>query len=818
MRATSLHSNWTFLHLDPGPGYPQPNVQRQRWLPATVPGHVHLDLIQHGVIQDPFHRLGELGCRWVDEADWAYQTTFDWTPDPALPGRVLRFEGLDTICTVYLNGEQIAAHDTMHLPLEVDVTDRLRKGENELRIDFRSAVRTGQERRAAYVAAEGLPTVMERFDERAFVRKAAYMSAWDWGPRLVSCGIWRPVQLLEYASRILSFTVHQERLPDGRFRVWSETEVVGDGEVTLTFGEYAVTSRANAIQELDLAIDEPRLWWPNGMGEQFLYEASARLDTRHEIRKRIGLRTIELRRERDQFGESFEFLVNGRPVWARGANWIPNDSFPSRVTDADYQSQIAACREIGMNMLRVWGGGLYELEPFYDACDAAGILVWQDFPYACSYYPDGPEEQAVARAEAAHHIRRLRDRACLALWCGNNENHQMWQEKWGTLNHPPRFYGINIYEGVLPEVLAELDPARPYIPSSPIGIPPEGPQAGKVNSGGWGDSHYWDVWHGRGDWHFYLDSDARFSSEFGFASSCSVALWDRTLATGDRNFEGPIVRWHDKTKKAWEIYRNYVTTHYPEPQSLEEWVYYSQLNQRDALRCGIEHYRRGEFCKGSLIWQFNDCWPVESWAVQDYRRLLKPAGYELARLYADHLVSLVRNGDEIAVHLVNDDVTDLEGILILELLSTLSGGVLTRRDLPVRIAAGERRVVYTEPVANEDPTVTAVRATVTTGAKRFEVSTFLAEPKEMEFWEPRLSVTLGDGELTLHVERAAFDLVLTDPDDPENLRSGGLDQSGTEAVTLVNESRSYRFSRPPVRLQCRLLGATFELPVPGCSP
>jgi beta-mannosidase len=805
MRSTPLSTNWSFLHLDPGPGYPQPNVQRQRWLPATVPGHVHLDLLANGVIQDPFHRLGELGCRWVDEADWAYRTTFHWSPDLALPRRVLQFEGLDTVCTVYLNGKEIAAHDSMFLPLEVDVTDRFREGENELRIDFRSAVRTGQERRAAYVAAEGLPTVMERFDERAFVRKAAYMSAWDWGPRLVSCGVWRPVQLLEYAARLRSFTVHQECLPDGCFRVWSETEVEGEGEVTLTFGEHSVTSRTDALRELDLTLDAPRLWWPNGMGEPHLYEASATLDHGHEIRKRIGLRTIALRRERDQFGESFEFVVNGRPLWARGANWIPNDSFPSRVTEADYGSQIAACREIGMNMLRVWGGGLYELEPFYNACDAAGILVWQDFPYACSYYPDGPAEQAVAREEAAWHVRRLRDRACLALWCGNNENHQMWQEKWGMEGHPPRFYGINLYEGVLPEVLAELDPARPYVPSSPIGIPPEGPQAGKVNSGGWGDSHYWDVWHGRGDWPFYLDSDARFSSEFGFASSCSVALWDTTLAPGDRDFEGPIVRWHDKTKKAWETYRGYVTAHYPEPQSLEEWVYYSQLNQRDALRCGIEHYRRGEFCKGSLIWQFNDCWPVESWAVQDYRRLLKPAGYELARLYADRLVSLVRTEGEVAVHLVNDAAAEWEGILSLEVLSTVTGELRARHELPVRIVPGERTVVHTEALAEYEAAETAVRAIVHAGDESLGVTSFLAEPKEMQFGEPQLRVTLGAGELMLHVAGAAFDLVLTDPDDPENLRSGNLAQPGVEAVTLVNESRSYRFAHSPRRVVVRSL-------------
>lgn len=809
MRTTLLHDAWTFAPLDRGPGYPQPNVMRQGWLPAAVPGHVHLDLLANGIIADPVRRMHELGCRWVDETGWSYRTAFTWTSDPSLPRRVLRFEGLDTVCAVFLNDERVAEHDNMFLPLEVDVTDRLREGENELRIEFQSPVRVGQERRAAYFAAEGLKPGLDRFDERAFVRKAGYMSAWDWGPRLVSCGVWSPVRLLEYAARVRAFTVHQERLPDGRWRVRTETEIEGDDGVTLTFGEHSVRSRSGAVRELDLVLDEPALWWPSGMGESHLYEASARLDSGHTVRKRIGLRTLELRREADRFGESFEFVVNGRPLWARGANWIPNDSFPSRVSGADYASQIATCRDLGMNMLRVWGGGLYESEAFYDACDAAGILVWQDFPYACSYYPDGPAEQAVGRVEAEHHVRRLRDRACLALWCGNNENAQMWQDKWGGPDaSPPRFYGENLYEGVLPTLLAELDPGRPYISSSPTGRPPEG---GNINGGGWGDSHYWDVWHGRGDWRFYADSDTRFSSEFGFASSCSLAQWAPVLAPAERDPDSPAVHWHDKTKKAWSTFRGYVTTHYPEPGTLEEWVYYSQLNQRDALRFGIEHYRRSLFCRGSLIWQFNDCWPVQSWAVQDYARLLKPAGYELARLYADPLVSLVVNPRHVDVWLVNDGATSLAGTLAVEILSTLTGEVRARHEALVRLEAGERRAVHQQPLAGFEPAETALRATVTTEAgETLRGFTLLAEPKETRTAPARLKATVTD-RIRLRVEGAALDLVLYDPDDPANIRPAGLAQPGWDAVSLVNESREYTFVHPPQRLEAWTLSGRQEV-------
>jgi beta-mannosidase len=345
---------------------------------------MHVDLVANGIIADPFRRMGELGCRWVDECDWSYRTTFSWSPAPAFPRRVRRFEGLDTVREVLLNGEKIADHDSMFVPLEVDVSDRLQPGANELRVDFRSAVRAGQARRAAYFAAERLPERIDRFDERAFVRKAQYMSGWDWGSRLVTCGIWQPVSLIEYAARIRAFRVFQERLPDGRFRIRTETDVEGDAGLTLAFADRQLRSRSGANRELDFILDEPALWWPNVLGKSHLYPASARLDSGSEGLKSIGLRKIELRRERDRFGESLEFIVNDRRLWARGANWIPNDSFPSRITTTEYREQMETCRALGMNMLRVWGGGLYESGAFYDACDAAGILVWQDFSYACS--------------------------------------------------------------------------------------------------------------------------------------------------------------------------------------------------------------------------------------------------------------------------------------------------------------------------------------------------------------------------------------------------------------------------------------------------
>lgn len=761
MRNRTLDSGWQFRQLFEGPGYPQNHAGAPGWLDAVVPGHVHLDLERAGVIADPFCRMLEYSARWIDFERWEYQTVFEWSPDASLPRRVLRFEGLDTVCTVSLNGTEIAHHDNMFVPLEVDVSSSLVDGANTLSIVFESPIKVGAERRKAYFEKEGLAWDTAQFDERAFVRKIQCMSGWDWGPRLISAGIWKPVRLVEFASRITQLSVHQEPLGGKKHRVWVEAEVEGDGELSVTFMGQTKTGQDASFEV------EGDLWWPSGMGEQTLYPLEATLGG-HTIVKNVGLRTIKLLREADAVGESFTFEVNGVQVFARGANWIPNDSFPSRITRDDYWDQIAVCRDLNMNMLRVWGGGMYESEDFYDACDALGIMVWQDFPFGCSYYPDDEAAQAVIAAEAGYNIKRLRDRACLALWCGNNENHTMWEGKWGGLDKSPkRYYGLPIYEGTLPQVLAELDPQHSYIPSSPIGSAPEGKVTNEhamgVNMGAYGDQHYWDVWHGRGDWIHYQDSTTRFSSEFGFASSCSLDLWDSTLLAddvADMPFPFPQADWHDKTGKTRVKFQSYVDIHYPRAETLEDWVYTSQLNQRDALRFGIEFYRRSSTCKGSLIWQFNDCWPVESWAVQDYLRHLKPAGFELERLYADVVVCFEKRGAGLDIWAVNDGQVETHQTLHLQAVDTLTGETKTDMVETMVLAPGERKVVATLDTSNFEASRTAVSVSLAPGAPRTRWC-LLAEPKEMQFAQPTVEAVLTDV-LEIRVKGFVADFVVWD--------------------------------------------------------
>jgi beta-mannosidase len=646
MRITDLASNWEFRQSDSFQDYYRPCVIGLGWLPAEVPGCVHLDLVRNGVIADPFTNLHEHGCQWVDEAEWEYRTSFLYELNESFGSyglngsrQVLRFEGLDTFSTIYLNGKEIGKSENMFVPMEIDVTGRLIEGTNELEIRFSSAVRVGMKRRSQYFEIEGLIPETTFFDERAFVRKAQYMSGWDWGPRLVSCGIWQPVRLLEFETRILSFTVLQQRLEDGSFRVWSETFIEGNGELITSWDGKEFRG------EFDLIVEDSRLWWPNGHGEQHLYTAHASVAGQETISKQIGLRTIELKQVDDEWGRSFEFVVNQKPIFAIGGNWIPNDSFPSRIDPTEVAQQILECADLGMNMIRVWGGGFYESEAYYDACDKHGILVWQDFPFACSYYPDDPAFLSQVEEEVRLQIERLRDRTCLALWCGNNEIQTMWEGKWGKPEHQPnRWHGQKVFTELLPNLLSELDPNRDYVESSPIGSDPA--ETPNCNGDNFGDQHFWEVWHSKGDWIHYRDSGARFCSEFGFASSCSMQCWESVLPDAkEATPEHPVVRSHDKTNKPWDVFRSLVELHYPHSESLADWIQWSQFNQLDAMREAIEHFRFSKKCAGALVWQINDCWPVQSWSLQDYSRKWKRAGKEMKRLCHPVLIGVrVRDG------------------------------------------------------------------------------------------------------------------------------------------------------------------------------
>ncbi len=698
----------------------------------------------------------------------------------------MRFDGIDTVATLFLNDEELGRADNAFLPYEFDVTDRLIEGENVLRIEFESAMRVGEERRDAYFKEHSIPADANRFEDRSFVRKMQCAFGWDWGPRLISCGLTGPVSLLEFVGRIAEFSSKTTYNVDGSITIELDTKVEGAGEIEAalwpTDGRaFDGPDEAAEWKDGKITLHHLRRWHPlGGPNEEegpVRYELAVTLMKGDQVLdekiRTTGFSHNVLIREQDDLGESFEFEINGRRMWMRGANWIPDFSFPGAITKARLRERLEQAVSLGCNMLRVWGGGLYESEDFYDLCDEMGILVWQDFPFACGYYPDTGEWLDVIREEASYHVRRLRSRPCLALWCGNNENLQMWEQKWGgkVRPEPPRFYGENIYSELLPRLVAELDPAHAYIPTSPVG-----PCDGSVgdpdcNAGKVGDSHYWDVWHGRGDWKHYVDSDTRFSSEYGFASSCSLVAWEKAGFEGDDwDYRSPAARWHDKTLKGYDTFRSYVRLHYPEPETMEDWVYLSGLNQRDAMRHGVEHFRRLDGCRGSLIWQLNDIWPVQSWALIDSEGVYKPAAYELKRLYSDRLLSLFRKGESMEVWALNDGLIPWPVHIIVGAYSLASGELLRQDVFSIEQEPDSRTKIHDFPLVGLPTSGTIVVAScgvaeATEPITPFDIRTWrlLVEPKEAKFAPAGRIVASNfeEGTLALRFDAPAVDVMLS---------------------------------------------------------
>lgn len=710
MHTTShlIDTGWT-LREAPQEGRPSYLVLPS--LPAQVPGHVHLDLMRAGVISNPFERMNERGVDWVDETDWIYETTFRFD-HPVVGKMLLVFDGVDTIAEASLNGAVIAHLDNMFIPHEIDVTQALREGDNKLTVAFSSALKTGRKRLADWEAA-GNPAAAGGTDcwgPRSFVRKSQYMYGWDWGPVLRSCGLWRGVRLVNVpvaritdwrydvafagsdAEAVVTLDATVETASDKPLQftasvfdaiAWGEPMDVDLPEPVTALVPHPVDGARTTVR-VSIPIAKPKRWWPNGVENAVdraphlygidlnLYSGETEVDS---VSSRIGLRTVELVQEPDADGKgsSFKFRVNGVDIFAKGANWIPADSFPSRVQnepeaavdpyqpfegvdDARVEQLICLARDSGMNMLRVWGGGLYESEHFYELCDEQGIMVWQDFPFACSYYPDIEQYAENSRHEATLAVRRLRNHPSLMLLCGNNENQQMHSDGW-CKPAPSRLIGERLYDEILPQVVAQESPKTPYWPGSPTG-------GDNPTSQDYGDRHNWDVWHGRGDWKFYTEDLSRFCSEFGFSSSCGLGAWSEVLAPEDRSPYSPVVRWHDKTRKGYDVYLSMVKLHYPEPLTMEDLVYYTQINQAEALKYGIEHYRRRKGrCWGTLFWQFNDCWPVQSWSIVDSVLDPKAAYFAARSFYAPVLISLVPKDGKCEIHLVNDLLEPTKGRL-----------------------------------------------------------------------------------------------------------------------------------------------------------
>jgi beta-mannosidase len=692
MKIETLSGEWQFRQ-----------VGSEDWHPASVPGGVHLDLMAAGLIPDPFVGDNEQRVQWVAESDWEYRRSFTCSQQLFSHDRIyLVCDGLDTLATLSLNGHELGRAENMFRQYEWEVRSLLKaEGENLLSIVFASPVRyisaknALREMTAPYHSIAGGP----------YLRKAPCQFGWDWGPRLPPIGIWKDLHLAGYSeARIAAvhlFQNHQDGQVTVQARVkldmWSEHDLkvrvniecpVGLLEANIDQAESAVSSDGDSL--VTVLISSPQLWWPNGYGEHPLYNVKVDLvtDTTEpsildEKEYEIGLRTIALRQQADNWGRSFTFVVNGVPIKAKGSNWIPADSFPTRITSASLESLIESAAQTHQNMLRVWGGGFYEDERFYDLCDRYGLLVWQEFIFSCSIYPlDDPAFLENVHQEVIQNVRRLRHRASLALWCGNNEMEWGWVEwMWDRpdLQDLKDTYDRFFHHTLKDWCLAE-DPDHAYWPSSPSSdLPFKNPNGQRQ-----GDSHYWDVWHGGKPFTAYRSQSPRFMSEFGFQSLPPLQTIKTYASEDDWNMTSYIMEQHQKNNNGNAMMIRQMLDLFRLPKDFASLVYLSMVLQAEGIRYGAEHWRRNPAVDGILYWQLNDCWPVASWSSLDYYGRWKALHYAAKRFFAPLLLSIKDEPPRMTVYLTNDLLEPAEGWVAWS-LQKLDGSLLVSGEVFVKV-------------------------------------------------------------------------------------------------------------------------------------
>jgi beta-mannosidase len=701
------------------------NSDVKQWHQAQVPGVVHTDLLQNHLIPDPFDRDNEFRLQWIGLTDWEYQTTFQI--DSATLGRDhvdLVFDGLDTFADVYLNDQAILHADNMFRSWRIPAKTLLKSGQNTLRIVFHSAIT----KMIPYV--KSLPFILpaistnisnneENVATAPYTRKAPYQYGWDWGPRFVTEGIWQPVHLDTWdALRIDNFHIHQEKITSDMASVIAEFDIEVSKPTTATLAvthdelSGAQTNDGTQTLQLDagmnhvsfpIRIAKPKLWYPVGYGAQSRYRFSAAIRTGREVAARAelktGLRSLELRRVPDQWGKSFEFVVNGIEVFSKGADVIPFDSFPNRVTPEIHRKILVAARDAHMNMLREWGGGYYESDDFYDICDELGLMVWQEFAYGGDMIPGDVAFQENVRHEAVDQIKRLRDHPSIVVWCGNNEVETGWYH-WGDRQQFKESISAEVrdrvwqdyvimFADILKSTVNQFTDPTPYWPSSPSADFEEVPD-NQHN----GDMHYWAVWHQQAPAEDYTKQFPRFMTEYGFQSFPEMRTI-RTFANKPEDFgiRSTVMQAHQKNKGGNERILTYMLREYRQPKDFASFVYLSQVQQAEIIKIGAEHLRRQRpRTMGSLYWQLNDCWPVASWASIDYYGRWKALHYYARRFYDDVLISPFLHDDKVDVYVVSDKLQPLSGTIHTRLLD-FSGKILLDQTKDIQ-APAQSNAIY----------------------------------------------------------------------------------------------------------------------------
>lgn len=725
------------------------------WFSAKVPGTVHTDLLHNNLIPDPFVGANEKQLQWIENEKWTYKTEFHITKKELQNSTIeLNFEGLDTYATIFLNGEKVLSADNMFRTWEINVKNRLKFGKNTIEIQFESASKRGKEE-----AQKLTYTLPEK--ERVFVRKAQYNFGWDWAPRFVTAGIWKKVHLKFWNKATienLRFEQKELNAENAKIDFFFKIQTEKSGAYQIKFNEklysFKLKKGKNEIA-IPYQISKPILWWCNGLGDPHLYDFEFTLENNgtkvDEKELKIGLRTIELVQENDEKGKSFYFKLNGKPVFMKGANVIPPDSFLPRISDSTYISMVKDAKIANMNLLRVWGGGVYADDAFYNACDANGILVWQDFMFACAMYPGDVHFLENVKQEVIENVTRLQNHPSIALWCGNNENDEGWHNwGWQKQFNYSKADSTKIWDNyqklfheLIPKTLDSLLPKNEnrYWPSSPsLGW-------GRKESLTQGDMHYWGVWWGKEPFEMYNEKVGRFVSEYGFQGMPYVETLQKVLSKEEMNFNSEAFKNHQKHPTGFETIREYMARDYQVPENLEEFVFVSQLLQARGMKIAIEAHRRNRpYCMGTLFWQLNDCWPVTSWSAIDFYGDKKAFYYQTQKSFEPLLVHVYQNNDAIEIYTINDQLTDFIGKLDMKIMD-FNGNKLWQDSILITANSNSSimQKKLEESFINQFKRREVVMQVIfTANEKVYEGLHYFAKPKDLVVKKPTIQINQVD--------------------------------------------------------------------------
>lgn len=775
-------------------------------IPAHIPGSVYGTLMEQKLIPDVFYRDNELKATKLMENDFEYSRSFVVEEDKENT-RLLRFEGIDTLADVYVNGLLAGVTDNMHRTWEMDVTELLQTGENSLRVVLHSPIKyIKEENEKVYTGGSG--DAMEGFPH---LRKAHCMFGWDWGPRLPDAGIFRTVKLV---------TVEKARIEQVYI-----TQIHEDNKVTLDFDstielfaeETDTDICINVIspegekftqnEKEQIVIENPKLWWPNGYGEQPLYrvevclfeQGGGKLDCWN---RRIGLRTVTVNTDEDEWGNCFAHEINGVKIFAMGADYIPEDNIFSRITEVRTRKLLEDCAAANHNSIRVWGGGYYPEDYFFDICDELGLLVWQDFMYACASYELDEQFEQNIRQETIDNVRRIRHHACLGLWCGNNEMETQTLDKAWKPSQKQKYDYIKLFEYIIPSILKEEDPNTFYWPSSP--------SSGGNYDNPWdenrGDTHYWDVWHGNKPFTEYRKFHFRYLSEFGFQSFPCLKTVESFTEPEDRNIFSRVMEMHQRNCAANGKILNYLSATYLFPKDFEHMLYASQLLQADAIRYGVEHFRRHRGrCMGTVVWQLNDIWPVASWAGIDYYGRWKALHYAEKRFFAPVMISCEENGEmnerpycimekqevekSIRIHVANETMKQIDGEVHVTLCKK-DGSVLWEKRDHISVPALSGIFFAKEEFPECDMFNEYICYEFIQKGQTVSYGTCLfTTPKHFKFDNPKLSYRLEKDRIIIKAESFAKNIEIEGMDGDVIFEDNYFDMSpGEREVSIVRGS------------------------------